>query len=127
MVADPNDETRIGWRRRPNARSASSSPHVQTSNGRSKPPIGHSAISKGTYALSRNRIPVGEHRTPSLGVCRRRRRPRRPGRQPLLTQAMRDRASDIHIEPQDNSLRVRFRIDGALTSLQLPMAMAPAS
>ncbi|MBL7164886.1 MAG: type II/IV secretion system protein [Dehalococcoidales bacterium] len=32
----------------------------------------------------------------------------------LLTQAVRDRASDIHIEPQENRLRVRFRIDGVL-------------
>ena len=31
-----------------------------------------------------------------------------------LTQALRDRASDIHIEPQDERVRVRFRIDGAL-------------
>ncbi len=32
----------------------------------------------------------------------------------LLTKAVRDRASDIHIEPQENRLRVRFRIDGVL-------------
>jgi type IV pilus assembly protein PilB len=45
----------------------------------------------------------------------------------LITQAMRDRASDIHIEPQDQHLRVRFRIDGALhDAVELPMAMAPA-
>jgi len=45
----------------------------------------------------------------------------------LITQAMRDRASDIHIEPQDEHLRVRFRIDGALhDAVQLPIAMAPA-
>jgi type IV pilus assembly protein PilB len=45
----------------------------------------------------------------------------------LITQALRDRASDIHLEPQDKHLRVRFRIDGALhDTLELPMAMAPA-
>ena len=45
----------------------------------------------------------------------------------LITQAMRDRASDIHIEPQDERLRVRFRIDGALhDAVELPIAMAPA-
>ena len=45
----------------------------------------------------------------------------------LITQAMRDRASDIHIEPQDERLRVRFRIDGALhDAVELPMTMAPA-
>ena len=32
----------------------------------------------------------------------------------LLTQAVRDRATDIHMEPQENRLRVRFRIDGVL-------------
>jgi len=45
----------------------------------------------------------------------------------LITQAMRDRASDIHIEPQGQRLRVRFRIDGALhDAVELPLAMAPA-
>ncbi len=32
----------------------------------------------------------------------------------IVTQALRDRASDVHIEPQDDRVRVRFRIDGAL-------------
>ncbi len=45
----------------------------------------------------------------------------------LITQAMRDRASDIHIEPQGQQLRVRFRIDGALhDAVELPTSMAPA-
>ncbi|HUA94964.1 MAG TPA: GspE/PulE family protein [Acidimicrobiales bacterium] len=45
----------------------------------------------------------------------------------LITQAMRDRASDIHVEPQDERLRVRYRIDGALhDAIELPIAMAPA-
>jgi len=45
----------------------------------------------------------------------------------LITQAMRDRASDIHVEPQDERLRVRYRIDGALhDAVELPIAMAPA-
>jgi type IV pilus assembly protein PilB len=45
----------------------------------------------------------------------------------LITQALRDRASDIHLEPQDKNLRVRFRIDGALhDTVELPMTMAPA-
>ena len=34
--------------------------------------------------------------------------------QTVFEEAMRSRASDIHIEPQDHSLRVRFRIDGVL-------------
>ena len=32
----------------------------------------------------------------------------------LITQAISDRASDIHIEPAENDLRVRYRIDGVL-------------
>jgi type IV pilus assembly protein PilB len=42
----------------------------------------------------------------------------------IITQAMRDRASDVHIEPADDIVRVRFRIDGALTEvLRLPANM----
>ncbi len=46
----------------------------------------------------------------------------------ILTQALRDRASDIHVEPQGDHLRVRFRIDGALHDAMdpLPAAMAAA-
>ena len=29
----------------------------------------------------------------------------------IITQARRDRASDIHIEPQDERIRVRYRIE----------------
>jgi type IV pilus assembly protein PilB len=44
----------------------------------------------------------------------------------ILTQAMRDRASDVHIEPSEDYVRVRFRIDGALKEiLQLPIAIGP--
>ncbi|MFQ6113161.1 MAG: GspE/PulE family protein [bacterium] len=32
----------------------------------------------------------------------------------IITQAVLDRASDIHIEPEEKSLRVRYRIDGIL-------------
>jgi type II secretory ATPase GspE/PulE/Tfp pilus assembly ATPase PilB-like protein len=39
----------------------------------------------------------------------------------LLAQAVRDRASDIHLEPETNALRVRLRIDGVLhESMRLP-------
>jgi type IV pilus assembly protein PilB len=45
----------------------------------------------------------------------------------IVTQALRDRASDVHIEPQGARLRVRFRIDGALhEALDLPISMASA-
>ncbi|HZN72986.1 MAG TPA: GspE/PulE family protein [Micromonosporaceae bacterium] len=47
--------------------------------------------------------------------------------QRIITQALRDRASDIHIEPQTGRVRVRYRIDGALHDvLELPVAMGPA-
>jgi type IV pilus assembly protein PilB len=32
----------------------------------------------------------------------------------LITQAIRDRASDIHIEPTDRDVRIRYRVDGVL-------------
>ena len=39
----------------------------------------------------------------------------------LLAQAVRDRASDIHLEPEASALRVRLRIDGVLhESMRLP-------
>ena len=45
----------------------------------------------------------------------------------IVTQGLRDRASDIHIEPQGGRVRVRFRIDGALHDvLALPESMGPA-
>jgi general secretion pathway protein E len=45
----------------------------------------------------------------------------------LLRQAARERASDIHIEPQEYALRVRFRIDGILHEvMNLPMSAHPA-
>ena len=45
----------------------------------------------------------------------------------IITQGLRDRASDIHIEPQLGRVRVRFRIDGALHDvLDLPGSMGPA-
>ena len=40
----------------------------------------------------------------------------------LVAQAVRDRASDIHLEPQEDHLRVRYRIDGILHDmLSLPL------
>jgi type IV pilus assembly protein PilB len=45
----------------------------------------------------------------------------------IITQGLRDRASDIHIEPQDGRVRVRFRIDGALHDvIALPEDIGPA-
>ena len=45
----------------------------------------------------------------------------------LIAQALRDRASDLHLEPQDTQMRVRFRVDGALHDITtLPAEMGPA-
>ena len=42
----------------------------------------------------------------------------------LIAQAVRDRASDIHLEPQERHLRVRYRIDGILHEVQtLPLSV----
>jgi type IV pilus assembly protein PilB len=47
--------------------------------------------------------------------------------QSVITQALRDRASDIHVEPSGDRVRVRYRIDGALTDvLDLPGSIGPA-
>jgi len=41
----------------------------------------------------------------------------------LIEQAVRDRASDIHLEPQDGYLRIRYRIDGILYDVNsVPMS-----
>lgn len=43
----------------------------------------------------------------------------------IITQALRDRASDVHIEPQDARVRVRYRVDGVLHDVvALPDSMA---
>jgi general secretion pathway protein E len=40
----------------------------------------------------------------------------------LIKQGVRDRASDVHIEPQEDKLRIRYRIDGILTEVMtLPL------
>ena len=45
----------------------------------------------------------------------------------LIFHAVREGVSDIHIEPDDNTLRVRFRLDGALyEKLRPPHKMLPA-
>ena len=45
----------------------------------------------------------------------------------IVTQALRDRASDVHIEPMGSQIRVRMRVDGALHDvLTLPADMGPA-
>jgi len=45
----------------------------------------------------------------------------------LLTQAIKDRASDIHIEPFEKELSVRFRIDGVLAEVVKPPPRLQAS
>ena len=42
----------------------------------------------------------------------------------LIKQAVRDRASDVHVEPQEDKLRVRYRIDGILNEVMgLPLSV----
>ena len=44
----------------------------------------------------------------------------------LLKQALQDRASDIHLQPTESRLRIRFRIDGILHDvMNLPLEMHP--
>ena len=44
----------------------------------------------------------------------------------VLTEAVKDNASDVHIEPYENRLGVRFRVDGVLRDiLQTKRALAP--
>lgn len=38
----------------------------------------------------------------------------------IFSEAIRERATDIHIEPLENDLRIRYRVDGALTELAVP-------
>ncbi len=44
----------------------------------------------------------------------------------IVTQALRDRASDIHVEPTEGRIRIRYRVDGALRDvLSLPASTGP--
>jgi len=38
----------------------------------------------------------------------------------ILIEAANERASDIHVEPEENSLRIRYRIDGLLQTQPMP-------
>ena len=45
----------------------------------------------------------------------------------IISNAVKDKASDIHIEPYENNLRVRYRLDGELyTVMNLNKSVAPA-
>jgi type IV pilus assembly protein PilB len=45
----------------------------------------------------------------------------------IIAQGMRDRASDVHIEPLEDSVRVRYRIDGTMVEVfQLPISILPS-
>jgi general secretion pathway protein E/type IV pilus assembly protein PilB len=41
----------------------------------------------------------------------------------ILVEAANERASDIHVEPEENGLRIRYRIDGLLQTQTLPEAI----
>jgi general secretion pathway protein E/type IV pilus assembly protein PilB len=38
----------------------------------------------------------------------------------ILLEAIRDRASDVHVEPYENDLKIRYRIDGVLHTTNVP-------
>src|SRR5207249_8191284 len=38
----------------------------------------------------------------------------------ILIEAANERASDIHVEPEENALRIRYRLDGMLQTQNLP-------
>src|SRR6202020_61808 len=38
----------------------------------------------------------------------------------VISQAVEDQATDIHFEPQENQLRIRYRVDGLLVPVPLP-------
>ena len=42
----------------------------------------------------------------------------------IVTRALNDRATDIHIEPRKDSLAIRYRIDGKMTPIRLPENLA---
>jgi len=42
----------------------------------------------------------------------------------ILTEAIRDKASDIHIEPYEHAMKIRYRIDGVLQNTALPPQIA---
>jgi general secretion pathway protein E len=41
----------------------------------------------------------------------------------IIQEAMRDRATDIHVEPMEKELRIRYRIDGMLYEAPIPPAI----
>ncbi|MBC7074848.1 MAG: type II/IV secretion system protein [Syntrophomonadaceae bacterium] len=44
----------------------------------------------------------------------------------IITQAVQGRCSDIHIEPQEHNMRVRFRLDGELYEvMEIPKTLSP--
>ena len=40
----------------------------------------------------------------------------------LISRALKAQASDIHIEPFENTLKVRYRVDGVLRDVEAPPA-----
>ena len=99
--------------RSPSGSCASTSRRVPRSAPRSTSPIPRSPSSASTSRRSRRARPLAsspsrrsldsDDDAPVVQVVNK-----------IVTQALRDRASDVHIEPAEDRVRVRFRIDGAL-------------
>ena len=118
--------------RRPGSTSCRSSPRTPTWSGSSRVPTGPSAPSTTSCRPSRPPTPSARESaataaTPNGMAGADAEAPVVQVVNLIIAQALRDRASDIHIEPQDKQMRVRFRVDGALHDItNLPVEMGPA-
>ncbi len=43
----------------------------------------------------------------------------------VITQAIKEKASDIHFEPFEKEFKIRYRVDGALYEMQPPPSTCP--
>ncbi len=74
-----------------------------------------------SVAASREGLHIGLQGEAGRGRCRPPQGPRQrgaghPAGAGIIVRAVDEQASDIHIEPRENAVRVRFRIDGALAA-----------
>ena len=71
--------------------------------------------------------PADQQRSTLVELVDDRRGAGRADGQPGIAQGLRDRASDVHVEPMNEQIRIRFRIDGTLVDVMtLPIGIHPA-
>jgi type IV pilus assembly protein PilB len=89
----------------------------QYAKGNGEEPVGEASEYRKTYELAARDFVVGQiEETPTTQLF-----------DIIMIQAIRDRASDIHFEPDEKALRIRFRIDGFLYEfLTLPKSIHPS-